>query len=63
MCCPQAELVQHLETEIVKARQQVAESPSNSLYNAQLATLLQHLDFISPDGGSRIPEAEAAYRC
>ena len=33
------------------------------MLNIQLASLLQHLDFISPDGGLRVPEAEAAYRC
>jgi hypothetical protein len=32
------------------------------MLNVQLASLLQHLDFIQPDGGRRVPEAEAAYR-
>ena len=58
----QAEAIRHLEAEVARTRQQAQKAPENSLYNLQLGTLLQQLDFINPDGGRRIPEAEAAYR-
>ena len=54
--------MRHLEQEAVKTRQQLAENPHDAMLNVQLASLLQHLDFIQPDGGRRVPEAEAAYR-
>ncbi|CAL8470109.1 g9651 [Coccomyxa elongata] len=58
----QAETMQRLTDQVEAAREALKSDPDNSLYNAQLGTLLQHLDYISPDGGSRIPEAERAYR-
>ncbi len=42
-------------------RKALQDSPTDGRLYAQLGTFLQHLDFISPDGGSRIPEAEQAY--
>lgn len=53
--------IRQLEDQAEFLRGMVREQPDNSLHNAQLATTLQHLDFVSPDGGSRIPEAEEAY--
>lgn len=58
----QADMVQQLQQQTEAARDLLKSDPENSFYNAQLGTLLQHLDYISPDGGSRIPEAEQAYR-
>ncbi|BDA44128.1 probable protein-tyrosine sulfotransferase 1 at C-terminar half [Coccomyxa sp. Obi] len=58
----QAETMQRLTEQVEAARKALKSDPDNSLYNAQLGTLLQHLDYINPDGGSRIPEAERAYR-
>ena len=58
----QAETMQRLTQQVEAAREALKSDPDSSLYNAQLGTLLQHLDYISPDGGTRIPEAERAYR-
>nr|QIG37616.1 sulfotransferase-like protein [Pseudococcomyxa simplex] len=58
----QAETMQRLLQQVEQTREALIIDPDNSLFNAQLGTLLQHLDYINPDGGSRIPEAERAYR-
>jgi hypothetical protein len=55
--------MQRLLQQVEQTREALIIDPDNSLFNAQLGTLLQHLDYINPDGGSRIPEAERAYRC
>ena len=63
LCTVQAETMHQLLQQVEQTREALASDPENSLFNAQLGTLLQHLDYINPDGGSRIPEAERAYRC
>jgi hypothetical protein len=58
----QAYTIKQIEAEAERMRSLLKKEPDNSLYNAQLATALQQLDYLSPDGGSRIPEAERVYR-
>lgn len=43
------------------ARAALKDNAHDSRIFAQLGTFLQHLDFIQPNGGQRIPEAEQAY--
>lgn len=57
----QGETKKRLEANVDAARKVLQDNPTDSRMYAQLGTFLQHLDFISPDGGSRIPEAEQAY--
>ena len=59
--CLQGETKRRLEENVEAARKALQDNPTDSRVYAQLGTFLQHLDFISPDGGSRIPEAEQAY--
>jgi hypothetical protein len=64
MLCPAAPFqLQALEASIVKAREEIRQKPGDSLLHVQLATLLHKADYIAPDGGSRIAEAEKAYMC
>ena len=57
----QAENVGRLEENAELTRAALRDNPTDSRLYAQLGTLLHHLDFISPNGGARIPEAEQAY--
>lgn len=57
----QAETIRRLTANVEATREALRETPGDSRLHAQLGTFLQHLDFINPDGGSRIPEAELAY--
>ncbi|CAK0736461.1 hypothetical protein CVIRNUC_000749 [Coccomyxa viridis] len=57
----QAENVGRLEENAQLTRAALRDNPTDSRLYAQLGTLLHHLDFISPNGGARIPEAEQAY--
>jgi hypothetical protein len=43
-------------------RQRLAENQDNYNLNLELASILHHLNSVHPDGGTRVPEAEAAYR-
>ncbi len=64
-CCvlPPPFQLQALEASIVKAREEIRQKPGDSLRHVELATLLHKADYIAPDGGSRIAEAEQAYMC
>ena len=59
--CLQAENVARLEENAELTRAALRDNPTDSRLYAQLGTLMHHLDFISPNGGARIPEAEQAY--
>lgn len=50
------------ESQLESLRTSNQRSPENFEILLQLASLLHQLDHAHPDGGSRIPEAEAAYR-
>lgn len=43
-------------------RRRVIEDPNNYAAQLELATVLHRLDATQPDGGTRVSEAEAAYR-
>ena len=45
-----------------RLRQDGMRSPDSPEAHIQLATTLHTLDHQSPNGGKRVPEAEAAYR-
>lgn len=58
---------QRLEARVVQLRRSLADASPASEASLlpqllELALSLQHLDHLSPDGGRRLPEAEAAYR-
>ncbi|GBG00307.1 hypothetical protein Rsub_13069, partial [Raphidocelis subcapitata] len=50
------------ERAAAEARALCAARPEDPTPRLQLATALHHLNDLAPDGGSRVPEAEAAYR-
>lgn len=43
-------------------RRRVTEEPDNYAAHLELAAFLHRLDATQPDGGTRVPEAETAYR-
>lgn len=54
--------LQKLEAAIAVARKDIQANPKDAMQYVQLATLLHKADYMAPDGGSRIAEAEDAYR-
>lgn len=52
-----------LDEAIAAARRDIQKKPKDAMRYVELATLLHKADYIAPDGGSRIAEAEDAYRC
>ena len=53
---------QQERSQLESLKTQNERNPGNFGTLTQLASLLHQLDHAHPDGGSRIPEAEAAYR-
>ncbi len=54
--------LQKLEAATAVARKDIQAKPKDAMQYVQLATLLHKADYMAPDGGSRIAEAEDAYR-
>ena len=53
---------EELEAKAVRLRASLAADPGSFMKLLKLAAVLQQLDYAAPDGGKRVPEAEALYR-
>ena len=53
---------EQLEAEAEALRRKTLTSPTSLDTHLELAFTLQQLNHYKPDGGKRLPEAEAAYR-
>ena len=51
-----------LEQHAVELRHSIQKQPMNATAHIELGMVLQEIDNLQPDGGSRLPEAEHAYR-
>ncbi|KAK9809069.1 hypothetical protein WJX72_008857 [[Myrmecia] bisecta] len=60
--CAHGSEVQQMEAQAQQLRELLKQSPDQADLHLQLATLLHQLDHLNPNGGQRIPEAEASYR-
>lgn len=51
-----------LDLELQQLQQKASQGPLSLEEKVQLASTLHNLDFLRPDGGSRVPEAVALYK-